>query len=218
MGDVTADALRVASGADVAIVNGGELRANLQAGQRSWADVQAVFAENKTLAIADITAAQLWEILEHGISYIVLGEDEKTDAAASAFEGFPQISGLMFQCDLANTAGIRVMSVTLSDGRALARNDQETRITLCATEYMLSGGYGYESVSCERLEIGLADALAQYISGGIAQPDSSRIRMIGSYDTPLISRVNVLLIALVCCVIAFCFNKVRGAGKKENEY
>lgn len=219
LGDVTADALRAVSGADVAIINGGELRANLQAGQRVWADILAVFEENKTLAVADITAAQLWQILEYGVSHAVLGVDEKTDVEASAFKGFPQVSGLVFQYDLSALPGNRIVYVELSDGRMLERDDENTRLTLCATEYMLSGGYGYENVAYENMELGLADALADFVaSGAVVQPDSSRIRTIGSYDQPLISRVNVFLIALAGCVIAFCVNKVKGTLKKENEF
>lgn len=219
LGDVTADALRMVSGADVAIVNGGELRANLQAGPCNWADIQATFEENKQLGVADITAAQLWRLLEYGVSHVVLGEDKKTDVAASAFDGFPQVSGVVFKYDLSAPTGERIMDVELADGSTLVREDEDTHITLCATEYMLSGGYGYESVDYESLELGLADALADYIAAGpVGQPDSSRIRMIGSYDKPLISRVNVLLIALACCMFAVCYNKVRDKSKRENEY
>jgi len=218
LGDVTADALRAVSGTDVAIVNGGELCANLQAGQCSWADILAVFEENKTLAVADVTPAQLWRLLEYGVSYAVLGADEKTDAENSSFEGFPQVSGLIVQYDLSAPAGERIMYVKLADGRALESADEDTRITLCATEYMLSGGYGYENVASESLNLGLADALADYIAGNtLGLPDSSRIRTIGSYDKPLISRVSVFLVALAICVLSFCINKVRRSQKKENE-
>lgn len=218
LGDVTADALAAVSGADVAIVNGGELRANLQAGQRTRSDIAAVFEENRTLAVADVTAAQLWSILEYGVSFAALGEDLKIDAEQSEFAGFPQVSGLWFQYDLSAPVGERVTSVELDDGRALAREDGETHLTLCATEYMLSGGYGYESVACERLDLGLADALAEYIGGGaVIQPSGSRIRTIGSYDRPLISRVTVFLVAFVACVIALCAGKIKDKLKVENE-
>lgn len=218
LGDVTADALRAYSGADVAIVNGGELRANLQAGQRTWAEIQAVFAENKPLAVADITAAQLWQLLEYGVSHVVLAEDKTTDAEASAFDGFPQVSGIVMKYDLSAPVGERLMYVELSDGRALEREDEDTHITLCATEYMLSGGYGYESVDYERLDAGLAEALASYVaSGPVGQPDASRMRTIGSTDNPIISRVSVLVIALACCIFAFCYNKIKEKTKPKDE-
>lgn len=218
LGDVAADALAAVSGADAAIVNGGELRANLQAGPRTHSDFEAVFAENRTLAVADVTVEQLWSILEYGVSFAVLGENLKIDEERSAFDGFPQVSGLWFQYDLSAPVGERVTHVELDDGRALARDDRETHLTLCATEYMLSGGYGYESVKYERLDLGLADALADYAgSAVVTQPSGSRIRTIGSYDKPLISRVTVFLVALVACVIALCVGKVKDSLKVENE-
>lgn len=218
LGDVTADALAAASGADVAIVNGGELRCNLQPGQRTWGDVASIFEENRTLAVADITAAQLWSILEYGVSYSVLGEDEKIDTERSAFAGFPQVSGLWFRYDLSAPAGERLMQVELADGRVLTRDDDQTQITLCATAYMLSGGYGYEGVAHERLDLGLADALAKYIgSAAVTPPFGNRIRTVGSYDKPLISRTTIFLVAFAACVIAFCVHKIKGRMKVENE-
>lgn len=218
LGDVTADALVAISGADVAIVNGGELRANLQAGQRIQSDIAAVFEENRTLAVADVTASQLWSILEYGVSYAALGENLKIDVERSEFVGFPQVSGLWFQYDLSASTGERLVCVELDDGRTLARDDEETHITLCATEYMLSGGYGYESVDYERLDLGLADALTEYVSSAVVtMPSGSRIRTIGSYDKPLISRVTVLLVALAACVMAICIGKIKDSLKVENE-
>jgi len=218
LGDVTADALRYVSGADVAIVNGGELQANLQAGQRKWSDISAVFDENRTLAVASVTVAQFWDILEYGVSYVTLGADEKTDTELSAFDGFPQISGFLFQYDLSSLVGKRITYIEMADGNTLTRGDGDTRITISATEYMLSGGYGYPAVAYESLNLGLTDALAEYMTDNtITQPESSRIRTIGSYDKPLISRVSVLLVGLVACVICICVSRIRQSAKKENE-
>lgn len=218
LGDITADALVAVSGADIAIVNGGELLRNLQAGQRTRSDIEAIFKENRTLAVADVTAVQLWSILEHGVSHAVLNEYVKIDTDKSAFQGFPQVSGLWFQYDLSAPVGERVMYVELADGRALLPDDEETHITLCATEFMLSGGYGYENVEYESLDLGLVDALAEYIgSVTIAEPSGNkRIRTIGSHDEPLISRTTIFLVAFAACMIAFCVHGIKDRLKVEN--
>ena len=219
LGDVTADALGFVSGADVAIVNGGELLCNLQAGQRTRSDIEAIFKENRMLAVAKVTAAQLWDILEYGVSHAVLKEDQKIDTELSAFQGFPQVSGLWFKYDLSAPVGERVIYVELADGSVLLKNDEETHITLCATEYMLSGGYGYESVEYESLGLGLVDALEEYMgSATLTEPSgSARIRTIGSNDEPLISRTTVFIVAFAACIIMICAHEIKDRLRGENE-
>lgn len=212
LGDVAADGLRYVSGADVAIVNGGELVSNLQAGACTWADVLAVFVENKQIGVASITPAQLWEMLEHGVSYLTLGEDEKTDVEVSPFKGFPQVSGINFKYDISALPGERIQYVLLND-EPVERDDNATIITVCATTFMLEGGYGYPAVEYEGLGLGLADALAQYISASetIGLPDdaSERHDSIGTYDKPLISRGVVFVIALAGCGLAYSTSKIK---------
>lgn len=212
LGDVAADSLRYVSGADAAIVNGGELFSNLQAGACTWEEVQAVFQENKEIGIARITPAQLWEILEHGVSYLTLGSDEKTDLEVSGFEGFPQISGISFKYDISALPGERIQYVLVND-EPVEREDSATIITICATTFMLEGGYDYPAVEYESLGLGLADALAQYIhaSGTLYIPDdvSKRHDIIGAYDKPLISRGTIFVVALAGCGIAYSVSKVK---------
>lgn len=220
LGDVTADALRSVSGADVAIVNGGELFSNLQAGPCTWDEVNAVFRENREIGVAEITPAYLWKILEHGVSYLTLGSDEKTDLEVSAFQGFPQISGITFKYDISALPGERIQYVLVND-EPVARDDSTTKITLCATVFMLEGGYGYPTAEYESLGLGLADALAQYIreAGTLCMPDdvSQRHDTIGSYDKPLISRGTVFLIAFVGCVIAYSVSKMKSKNTFETK-
>lgn len=216
LGDAAADALRYVSGADVAIVNGGELVSNLQPGICTWADVLAVFEENKQIGIANITPAQLWKILEHGVSYLVLGGDEKTSTEVSGFKGFPQISGIIFKYDISAPSGERIQYILWND-EPLEQDDDLTNITICATIQMLEGGYDYPKVEYESLDMGLADALAQYISanGTIYVPEdvSERHSTIGTYDKPLISRAVVFIVALCGCIIAYSTSKIK---KKVN--
>lgn len=220
LGDVTADALRHVSRADVAIVNGGELYSNLQAGVCTWDEVQAVFVENREIGVASITPAQLWEILEHGVSYLKLGNDEKTDIEVSAFEGFPQISGIKFKYDISALPGERIQYVLVND-EPVARDDNTTEITLCATQYMMEGGYDYPEVEYEHLDLGLADALAKYISdeGTLYVPEdvSERHDTIGTYDKPLISRGTIFLVAFAGCVIAFSVSKMKSKYNFETK-
>ncbi|MCC8121409.1 MAG: 5'-nucleotidase C-terminal domain-containing protein, partial [Oscillospiraceae bacterium] len=162
--------------------------------------------------------ALLWDWLEYSVSFAVLGEDEKIDQESSEFDGFLQISGFWFRYDLSAQPGDRVLYVELDDGTVLERGDETMFFTVCATEYMLSGGYGFQAVESIGLEQGLADALAEYMQETvITQPDGSRIRTIGSNDDPLISRTTVFVVALAACIIAICGGKIKNRSKVENQ-
>lgn len=219
LGDVAADALRSVSQCDIAIVNGGELLSNLQVGDRTWLEILAIFEENKTVGIAQITAAQLWEILEYGVSFASLGENQKIDAESSAFKGFPQVSGVEFKYDLSAPAGERIQYILVHD-TPVDREDGETRFSLCATVFMLKGGYGYPVIDCESMEIGLADALAAYMSVDAVGPPSKvpqRIYTIGNRDDPLVSRPMAFVIGLLGCIIGSWFYKLRTQTKTKEE-
>lgn len=218
LGDTAADAIRASSLADVAIVNGGDIYQNLDSGEATWAEIKAVFYENRPLATAVITYAQLWEVLETGVSHISLDENEQTDYAASAFDGFPQVSGLNFTFDPTAPAGERIVEVQLSDGTKPERTDDNTTLVICATEYMLSGAYGYPEFKLTPIDAGLADALAAYFAGSILQaPEMGRINSMGTKDNPIASRPVVLMVAVAAIIISFAVGKGKARLKKENE-
>lgn len=211
LGDIAADALLNAGDADVAIVNGGELKSNIFAGTCKWSDILGVFEENKNIAVAEVTSAQLWNLLEHGIGFTVLGADQKTDSEASAFAGFPQVAGIEFEYDPTAPVGERIKYI-LVGGTEVKKGDTETTFTLCATEFMLSGGYGYDSYEYASLNMGLADALAEYLKSETLSATtiaSERITTLGSNDEPLIPRGVVFIIGLFGCMCCFLFNKAK---------
>jgi len=75
LGDFAADALREAGKTDIAVVNGGDLIHVLDQGPVTYGEVVDVFTENKPAAIAVVTAEDIWDMLEHGVENIVLGEN-----------------------------------------------------------------------------------------------------------------------------------------------
>ena len=94
LGDIVADAMAYAGGTQIAIANGGDLNGVLEAGGATFDDVIAVFTEDKQLATANISAENVWDLLEYGVSKVTIGDDEKTDEIKSSFDGFPQVSGI----------------------------------------------------------------------------------------------------------------------------
>lgn len=217
--DTIADAMCSVGGTDIAILNGGDVIHNLDGGEVTWGELQALFLEEKTLAVTEITGAELRELLELGVSHAVVDMPaEVLDAEASSFDGFPQISGFSFRYDPTAPIGERVMEITGPDGTEL---DPEDTLTLTATETMLSGGYGYPVFAAERLDVTQAEALAEYFTDGVLRaPEMGRITCIGLGDRFFVARPLVLLIALAAILIVLSVRGVlrRGGPKDKNPF
>lgn len=85
IGDFCADALRAFTNADIAMVNGGGIRANLEQGEILFNDLYDVMPFGDMIATGTINAEQLLDVLEYSVS--ALPEEAGT---------FMQVSGLQF--------------------------------------------------------------------------------------------------------------------------
>lgn len=130
-GDIIADAMKGANGADVAVTNGGGIRGDkiYPAGTKLLR--KDVFTElpfgNKTVVV-ELTGADLLAALENGFSQIEKGAGR-----------FPQVSGLVIEVDATKAPGARVSSV-LVNGKPL---DPAIKYKVATNDYMLGGGDGY---------------------------------------------------------------------------
>lgn len=131
MGNLIADAMRDATGAQVAITNGGGIR-----GDREYAagtvltrrDVLSELPFGNVTVLLEVDGATIREALENGVSRIEDGAGR-----------FPQVSGLSFQLDPAAPAGSRVSEVMVGDEPLFDSNTY----TLATNDYMAGGGDGY---------------------------------------------------------------------------
>lgn len=85
LGNLCSDALRTVTGADIAYVNGGGLRAPLAAGKISFNDIFSVFPFNNQVVTAEVTGRIILDMLEMGVMNYP-NEDGS----------FPHMSGLTF--------------------------------------------------------------------------------------------------------------------------
>jgi 5'-nucleotidase len=126
------DAFRRATGADVALVNGGSIRADtvISAGELTLRDVLSVLPFNNDLTMIEVTGETLRAALENGVS----------QSGGSAEPGrFAQVSGMTYAYDLTLPAGKRVTEVTVA-GRPL---DPKRTYKLVTSQYVADGGDGY---------------------------------------------------------------------------
>jgi 5'-nucleotidase len=133
IGDFIADAYRKALGADVALFNGGSIRADalIARGDLTRRDVISISPFKNQVVKLEITGATLRAALENGVSRSA--EDKEPGR-------FPQVSGMRFSFDASRPAGARVTGVTVN-GQPL---DDRKIYTLAAPTFIArDGGDGY---------------------------------------------------------------------------
>jgi 2',3'-cyclic-nucleotide 2'-phosphodiesterase (5'-nucleotidase family) len=181
LGSLVADAYREAAEADLAITNGGDIRADVAPGVVTKGDVISILPFGNTLMVKKVTPALLRRVLENGVSGIVIDEQGDIDHEKSAQGRFLHVSGFRFAYDPAAPAGKRVVSITLDSGAALSLDDNETSFSLAGSNYVMTGGNEYDMLDelpVER-ELGAADeALSEFFKkhSPVAAPKEGRIK------------------------------------------
>lgn len=206
MADLVADAVREAAGTEIAMVNAGDLTGkSLRVGDVTWEHIHNVIREDQTLAVVDITAPQLAELLEAAVSAVTVDVPTETiDREMSASAAFVSVSGISFIYNAGARSGERIMTVYDETGREIDLSDTDRTFSLAASEHMLSGGYGLPEMGIDTpLDVTLTEAVADYfrVNGEIAQCRTGRITAAGTVEGPIISQVPMLAIVGVIVVI-----------------
>jgi 2',3'-cyclic-nucleotide 2'-phosphodiesterase (5'-nucleotidase family) len=107
LGGFSTDVIRTLTAADVAFMNAGGLRADLPEGAITRGNVQDAFPFYNTVAVLELTGAQIRKIVEQGLTLL---------------RGMIQVSGLVARYDLARPMGQRLIDLTIGgqpveDGR-----------------------------------------------------------------------------------------------------
>ncbi len=112
LGNLVADALRFVAGTDVALQNGGGIRASIDVGNVSVGETFNVLSfTNLVVAAATMTPAQLRAVLEHGLA--------RATPTGFADGRFPQLAGLRVVFDSTLPAGSRIVHLSLEDGTVI---------------------------------------------------------------------------------------------------
>jgi 5'-nucleotidase / UDP-sugar diphosphatase len=162
MGNTVADAMlaeTAARGVQIALANGGGLRASIAAGTATLGDVLTVLPFQNTLYTLDITGAAMIAALEHGVNGVEEGAGR-----------FPQVAGLRFKLDVsvAPNAG-RVSDVEVAGPDGWAPIDPAATYGLVTNNFMAGGGDGYAMLKESGTNgydtaIDLAEVLARFLS------------------------------------------------------
>lgn len=159
IGNMMSDAIRQATGADVALLNGGGFRGKKVYEAGSGISRRDVLKElpfgNKTFVL-EVTGAQILKALEAGLSNaeILTGR-------------FPSVSGMTVRADLTKPAGKRVVSVKVGVGPLVMENTYK----LATNDFLARGGDGYGVLKRGKILVGSTDGklIANHVMAYLAK-------------------------------------------------
>ncbi|WP_240733008.1 bifunctional UDP-sugar hydrolase/5'-nucleotidase [Jeotgalibacillus sp. S-D1] len=160
LGNLIADSMRATLETDIALTNGGGIRASIDEGEVTRGDVEQVLPFVNTLVQINVDGAAIKAALEHSVRL-----------APAENGGFLHISGMSFTYDPSLPAGSRVKEV-LVGSQPLDVNKQ---YTVATNDFTAIGGDGYEMFGEELIEFDsgelLSAILIEAISSGQEIPE-----------------------------------------------
>jgi 5'-nucleotidase len=124
LGNLLADLMREATGADVAFMNAGGIRSNLPKGELKYGDVFEVSPFDNFPATVTLTGAQLVDMIR---------------LTVAGARGTLQPSGVRYTYDAAKTGSDRFVSATLANGDPI---DPAKLYKVVLPDFLVSGGEG----------------------------------------------------------------------------
>lgn len=168
-GSYVCDAMVEMTGADVALMNGGNIRATVPEGDITVRDVLTVFPYSNYVCVLSVTGETLIEALEHGYSSLPDGNG-----------AFLQMGGMTVTIDASKEPGERVPEVMIG-GEPI---DPLREYDLATNDFLMTGGDGFTMLAdCPLLlkTIYMDELITEAIErdGVIAPEADGRIRIIG---------------------------------------
>lgn len=131
LGNLIADIIRETAGAEIAITNGGGIRASIGAGDVTVGDIYNVLPFDNTLVVVELMGMDIIDALEHSV---------RLWPAQNG--GFLQVSGLSFEVVPDALPGGRVINVKVGDTAIAAGR----YYTVATNDFLAAGGDGYETL------------------------------------------------------------------------
>lgn len=129
LGNLATNAMLEETGADVALTNGGGIRASINIGDITVQDAISVFPFGNLVVVKEVTGQEIKQAIEHGIR-------NYPDAEG----GFPHVAGMSFTFDPSRNALERVTSLTIA-GKPY---DAKKTYLLATSDFLAAGGDGYD--------------------------------------------------------------------------
>lgn len=153
LSNLIADSMLWATGADIAILTGGNIRSSIPAGDITMGHILTVLPYSNLLVTVELSGADLLSAFEHGVSLY--------PAPAGLFI---QVAGVSFEFDPHAEQGCRVQKAAMVNGATLDANKTYTVATI---DFIAAGGDGYTMVAAGAALVyygGNAEAFADYLA------------------------------------------------------
>ncbi|MDO5027676.1 MAG: 5'-nucleotidase C-terminal domain-containing protein [Bacillota bacterium] len=128
-GNLLTDAMLDVAKADVALTNGGGIRASIEAGDITVGQLLTAFPFNNYPVLLEVSGQTIKDALEYGL-----------DSAPELVGKFPHVAGMTFKYDQNQEPGSRIFDVVIGK-EAL---DLKKTYKLVTNDFMAVGGDGYE--------------------------------------------------------------------------
>lgn len=129
LGDVVADAMREGANSDIAVINGGAIRAGIPAGEITKGHIMECFPFGNNLVKLTVSGKIIKEMLEQSNSKL-----------PAEYGGYLQVSGLEFDINTAAKPYKRISNIKVN-GKDLEENKN---YTLATNDFIARGGDGYD--------------------------------------------------------------------------
>lgn len=193
LGDFCADAYRAVGKADIALINGGGIRADLKEGDLTYEEILAVAPYGNTLCVAEVSGQEILDALEMACRFTLLECDDGENAVGEN-GGFLQVSGLRYTIDTSIESTVSVdkndmflscgenrrvkdVMVQEADGSFVSLDPAKT-YTLASHNYLIKeGGDGLNFFMDNKLKVdgGILDYqvlvtyITDYLGGSIGE-------------------------------------------------
>lgn len=147
LGYLLCDAMRAEGNADVAITNGGGIRASIDVGDITVGDILTVLPFGNSLVTKELTGAQIKETLNYGL---LVGQGR-----------FTHFSGMDVKTEIVEVNGAKqhqVVDITI-DGKPM---DMEKTYVVATNDFMAAGGDGYTAFGSAK-EVGTYGTLDEVL-------------------------------------------------------
>ncbi|MBX0316852.1 bifunctional metallophosphatase/5'-nucleotidase [Planococcus glaciei] len=146
----------------IAVQNGGGIRASIDAGPITYGEVLTTLPFGNSLAIMNLTGAELKAALEHSVSEY-----------PNELGAFLHVAGMKFTFDPAKPAGSRVTSVSVKEGDSFTALNLAKNYKVATNTFIAAGGDGFTSFG------------TAYKDGRVSEPGFTDFDMFVDYITSL---------------------------------
>ena len=163
LGNLITNAMLYETGAQIAITNGGGIRASIEAGEITVGDVITVLPFGNYIVTLDVLGSDIIKALENGVTDYPVAKG-----------AFPHVAGITFTFDPAKPAMERITSV-MFNGKEL---DPKMTYSVATNDFMAAGGDLYVSLGAST-QTGEYAALDEALINYIKQVDTATVKVEG---------------------------------------